>query len=210
MSASPDIREQLAGFAGIAAGLMEMLRLAKEALNRQKTEGLDKLTQVQKAVVAEMSLHSGELDKELCEVRGDGQVLCLKMESVLTHLQLVARNIGEMVPPIRQQIAEGIPFSLKGTAQANQVFDGLAEILGDLETIFRSDNEELKQQVLKEKGPKVSQQTIDFATDHEARMIEGLCLPHAAPVFLGLLDAVRNATRHAMEVARLAQRHAPN
>ncbi len=210
MSASPSIKEQLAGFAGVAAALMEMLRLAKGALNRQQTQELETLTGLQETLVGEMSLLSGKLDKELCEMQGDGQVLCLKMESVLTHLQLVARNVGEMVPLIRQQIAEGIPFSLKGNAQANQVFDGLAEILDDLETIFRTDNEELKQQVLLEKGPKVSQQSIDFATDHEARMIEGLCLPHAAPVFLGLLDAVRNATRHAMEVARLIQRRTPN
>jgi hypothetical protein len=33
--------------------------------------------------------------------------------------------------------------------------------------------------------------------------VEGLCLPHAAPVFLMLLDVVRTLTRHEMEVARL-------
>jgi len=127
----------------------------------------------------------------------------IRLSSILSHLEMIVEGISEMLLVLEKQIRGGIPFSRKGIDQTNELFDGQIEILRALEDIFQTDNEVLKKWICHTRGPELSRSCIDFATAHEARLVEGLCLPHAAPVFLMLLDVVRTLTRHEMEVARL-------
>ncbi len=203
MTNAKTIKEQLPLFKGVVDHLITMVEKVRSSFNRQNVAGLEEIANYEHIVLEEIALLSKDLDKMLCEVKDSGQVSCLQLESVLTHLQLMAKYIAEMGPIVRQQITNGIPFSMKGNAQANQVFDGQLEMLRGLADIFQTDNEILKKVLYEEKGPILCQKCIDFATDHEARMIEGLCQPHAAPIFLNLLDAIRDMARHSMEVAHL-------
>lgn len=71
--------------------------------------------------------------------------------------------------------------------------------------IVKTDNGFLKKFVLQE-SRKLVQACTDFATEHEDRLIEGLCLPQAAPIFLAVLDRFRTIGEHEMEAANLLAR----
>lgn len=197
------VKEQLGLFNEVVADLIVMVEKARSAFNRQSTEDLAEMIRHQQIVADEIALVTKRLDEMLAEQEGAGRGFCVKLLSVLAHVQLMAEDIGEMVPVLDKQIREAIPFSQKGIAQANELFDGQLEMLRVLGDIFQTDNEVLKTFLRQEKGPSLCQQCIDFATAHEARLVEGLCLPHAAPIFLTMLDAVRTMARHGMEVAHL-------
>lgn len=203
MMTTRSVKEQLGLFSGVVTNLIIMVEKASSGFNRQQLADFDEMVQHQKIVVDEIALLSNFLDEMLSKEQGAGREFSLKLESVLAHVQLMAEDIGEMIPVLRKQIKQGIPFSQRGIAQTNELFEGQLEMLRVLADIFQTDNEVLKTFLRQEKGPSLCQRCIDFATAHEARLVEGLCLPHAAPIFLSLLDAVRNMAQHGMEVAHL-------
>ncbi len=203
MMTTRSVKEQLGLFSGVVKNLIVMVEKASSGFNRQRIADLEEMLQFQKIVNDEIVLLSERLDEQLLKEQGPGRDFSLKLESVLAHVQLMAEDIGEMMPVLRKQIQLGIPFSQRGVAQTNELFDGQLEMLRVLADILQTDNEVLKTFLRQEKGPSLCQQCIDFATDHEDRLVEGLCLPHAAPLFLTMLDAVRNMARHGMEVAHL-------
>lgn len=197
------VKEQLGLFNGLVTNLIIMVEKASSGFNRQKAADVEEMLHHQKIVSDEIFLVSNRLDELLLKAQGDSREFYLKLESVLAHVQLMAEDIGEMIPVLKKQIKQGIAFSQKGVAQTNELFEGQLEMLRVLADIFQTDNEVLKTFLRQEKGPSLCQRCIDFATAHEARLVEGLCLPHAAPIFLTLLDAVRNMAQHGMEVAHL-------
>jgi Na+/phosphate symporter len=203
MVGSQAIKEQLSLFGDVAGNLLMMMETARSAFNRQCRHDLAELERYQAIAREEIALASDRIDAHLTRSHKEGRVPLIKLFSVLSHLEMIVDAINEAVPALRKQIREGIPFSRKGIDQANELFDGQIEILRALVDIFKTDSEVLKKWILEDKAPRLSQDCFDFATAHEARMVEGLCLPHAAPVFLALLDTVRNMCRHEMEVAQL-------
>jgi len=42
----------------------------------------------------------------------------------------------------------------------------------------------------------------EYATKHEERLIEGLCLSKASPLFLEILDAVKEIASHARDIGK--------
>ncbi len=203
MTTTRSVKEQLGLFSAVVKNLIVMVEKASSGFNRQRIADLEEMLQFQKIVNDEIVLLSERMDEQLLKEQGPGRDFSLKLESVLAHVQLMAEDIGEMMPVLRKQIQLGIPFSQRGVAQTNELFDGQLEMLRVLADILQTDNEVLKTFLRQEKGPSLCQQCIDFATDHEDRLVEGLCLPHAAPLFLTMLDAVRNMARHGMEIAHL-------
>ena len=47
----------------------------------------------------------------------------------------------------------------------------------------------------------LANKTLEYSTLHEERMIEGLCLPVASPLYLTMLNAIRNIGREAKNIA---------
>jgi len=203
MMLTRSVKEQLGLFSGVVKNLIIMVEKASSGFNRQRLADLEEMLQHQQIVADEIYLLSNLLDELLSKEAGVGREFSLKLESVLAHVQLMAEDIGEMIPVLSRQIKQGISLSQRGISQINELLEGQLEMLRVLADIFQTDNEVLKTFLRQEKGPSLCQQCIDFATAHEARLVEGLCLPHAAPIFLALLDAVKNMAQHGMEVAHL-------
>ena len=124
---------------------------------------------------------------------------------VLDHLAMLGDNIGRFAEPIEQKIRGAVLFSDKAVTQTNFLFDQHSGIIRSVMDIIKTDNELLKKSVLEE-GCKLGQACLSFATEHEDRMIEGLCLPQAAPIFLALLDRMRVIAQHEVEIATLLAR----
>jgi len=179
--------------------LTEMILTLRNAFNRQNQSYLKETTKIQKALEQDIGMAKKEA-KGLTS----NEKLTVRLQSILSHLELIQEAINELVEPLGKQIREGILFSNKGIMQTNFLFDHEAGIFRSVADIFLTENPILRDYVL-EKIEEMSQKCMDFATDHEARLIEGLCQPKAAPVFLAILDSIRTVSHHEHEIVKLLQ-----
>ncbi|MFW6127355.1 MAG: hypothetical protein ACOC6K_04000 [Thermodesulfobacteriota bacterium] len=195
------IREK---FNPVIAQLIDMVGAARDAFNRHSGASLDKLKNLHGDLAQKIKGTEEELGILVGKVSGNQRASLVRLQSVLTHLHMMGDNLSELSPPIGRKMKEGILFSDKAVSQANQLFDRLTGILRSILDTLKTDNDFLKRYVLEE-GQRLTQDCNDFATEHEARLIEGLCLPQAAPLFLALLDGMRTMGQRAVNIARILE-----
>jgi len=189
-------------FNPVFAQLIDMVGAARDAFNRHSGTSLEQLKNLHGELARKIKALEEELTILVGKVSGDQRAALIRLQSVLTHLQMMGDNLLELAQPIGRKMKEGILFSDKAVSQANQLFDRLTGILRSILDTLKTDNDFLKSYVLEE-GQRLTQDCNDFATEHEARLIEGLCLPQAAPLFLALLDAMRTMGQRAANIARI-------
>lgn len=180
--------------------LTEMILTLRNAFNRQNQSYLKETVNIQKRLEQDIAMAK----KETKGLSADEKVLT-RLQSILSHMELIQEAINELVEPLAKQIREGILFSNKGMMQTNFLFDHEAGIFRSMADIFMTENPVLQEYVL-EKIEDMSKKCMDFATDHEARLIEGLCQPQAAPVFLAILDSIRTISHHEHDIVILLQK----
>ena len=189
-------------FNPIFAKLGDMVGAARDAFNRHSGISLEQLKTLHGELAQEITNTEDNLESLSAKASGNQRTSVLRLQSVLTHLRMVGDNLLELSTPIGRKMRESILFSDKAVAQANQLFDHLTGILRSILDTLKTDNDFLKRYVTEE-GQRLTQACNDFATEHEARLIEGLCLPQAAPLFLALLNGMRTIGQHAMTIAKI-------
>jgi Na+/phosphate symporter len=189
-------------FNPIFTKLGDMVGAARDAFNRHSGISLEQLKTLHGELAQEITNTEDNLESLSAKASGNQRTSVLRLQSVLTHLRMVGDNLLELSTPIGRKMRESILFSDKAVAQANQLFDHLTGILRSILDTLKTDNDFLKRYVTEE-GQRLTQACNDFATEHEARLIEGLCLPQAAPLFLALLNGMRTIGQHAMTIAKI-------
>jgi Na+/phosphate symporter len=189
-------------FNPVFAKLGDMVGTSRDAFNRHSGTSLEQLKNLHEELASEIKNAVADLGTLAAKAPENQKAFFIRLQSVLTHLQMVGDNLEALSTPIDRKIKEGVLFSDKAVAQANQLFDHLTGILRSILDALKTDNEFLKRYVMEE-GQRLTQSCNDFATEHEARLIEGLCLPQAAPLFLAMLNALRTASQHAVNIARI-------
>lgn len=181
-----------------------MVGAARNAFNRHSRQELEQLKTLRTEVAPEIANAVKFVEETLAKQTAREREVSLKIQSILTRLQLIADKLGDLAEPIEKKIKDGILFSDKAVSQTNHLLDHQAGILRSLLDILKTDNAMLKRFVLEE-AQKLTQNCIDFATEHEERMIEGLCLPQAAPLFLTILDNMRTAGQHEVNIVQILE-----
>jgi Na+/phosphate symporter len=202
MVANRFIEEHVAVLGPIVDRLLAMLGAARDAFNRHSRSSLGELESLQGSVAQVFQDTAGGLKSFIDRKSGDEQLALMRVNSILDRLGVIGDNIGGCKGPIEQKIRGGVLFSDKAVTQANFLFDQHTGIIRSVKDIFKTDNDFLKKYVLEE-GRKLGQACLSFATEHEERMIEGLCLPQAAPIFMALLDRMGAIAQQEVDIATL-------
>ena len=189
-------------FNPVFAQLGDMLGTARDAFNRHSGTSLEQLNKIYAELSAEIKHDMDDFGTYVAKASENQKGFFIRLQSVLTHLQMVGDNLEALSTPIGKKMKEGVLFSDKAVAQTNQLFDHLAGILRSVLDALKTDNDFLKRYV-QEEGQRLTQFCNDFATEHEARLIEGLCLPQAAPLFLAMLNGFRAAGQHAVNIVKI-------
>ena len=179
----------------IVEKLRTMMGAARDAFNRHSRGSLDQLKSLNDAVIKEIKQAAGQ-------AAGSSQTAAPKLENILKHLEVIRGSIWGLVDPIQKKIKDGVLFSDKAVSQSNYLFDLHSGMLRSILDILKTDNEFLKKYMVQE-GRNLIQSCNDFATEHETRMIEGVCLPQAAPIYINILDRMREISRQEVDIADL-------
>lgn len=193
--------EQAAIIAPIVEKLLFRLGAARDAFNRHSRDRLQELESPQGAVSQNIANASRQVKAMITRRPEAGQQVMASMETVLSGLGAIDANLGSLADPIGKKIKGGVLFSDKAVAQTNYLFDQHAGMIRSLLDIVKTDNQFLKNYVNNE-GRNLVQACADFATEHQERLIEGLCTPQAAPIFLAILDAMRGVGQTETAIAK--------
>jgi Na+/phosphate symporter len=194
--------EQAAIMAPIIEMLLTMMRAARDAFNRHSRDRLQELQNLQAAVTQNISTASRQVQSLISRKPEAEQKVLWRLDTILSRLGTIDANLGGLADPINKKIQGAVLFSDKAVAQTNYLFDQHAGMIRSLLDIVKTDNQFLKNYVGNE-GRNLVQACADYATEHQDRLIEGLCTPQAAPIFLAILDAMRGVGQTEVEIAKL-------
>lgn len=179
---------------------VQMLRLTWEGFRRQDPRSLQpaeklgrEIHQREKVltewVVKSAAAEAGPLGKEP------------ELAFVPMHLERIGDNIELLVGAIHAMVQEGIPFSDRAMREVNSLFEKAIDLTECIKDAIPTKNRVLVQHILEE-GEQFERMANEYATAHEQRLIEGLCLSRASSVFLAILDYLRGIAWHIRQIAQ--------
>jgi Na+/phosphate symporter len=161
------------------------------------------------ATVLAKKLHNKEkgLTARLVEIARKNQEESPEIEaliSVPSHLERMGDYAESIISCTRSKISEGMLFSDKANDELGFLFTGGSKLLKSLRDAVVTRNEVLIGHI-QEEGEHLWNQASLFASEHERRLVTGVCMPKHSSVFLDILDSMKQIVGHAKEiVTRLA------
>ena len=202
MSIHPVLKEHSGELETIVGKLVTGTGAARDAFNRHSRSSMEELRTLNRTAAQELEAALKKLKGRITGTLEGERSALTRLSSIYTHLQIIAQNLGALADPIQKKIKDGVLFSDKAVSQTNYLFDTQTGMLRSVLDIIKTDNEFLKRYAETE-ARNLIQACINFATEHETRLIEGLCLPQAAPLFLAILDHMRSMGQHEVEIVQL-------
>ncbi|MDD2310296.1 MAG: hypothetical protein PHH91_12015 [Desulfuromonadaceae bacterium] len=196
------IRDLRADLGPIVDQLIDMVNTARKAFIHQRIQLLTQHNNQHDPLCREIGSAMLKMNDLAAKKSGVEREPYLRLHSILTHFRIMAETTGQLEETLRKQIKDGVLFSDKAISQISYIFDLQTEILSSLADVIRNGSKELRLHAVEE-CKKLSQSCLQFATDHETRLIEGLCFPQAAPLFLAILDQMQAIVHHDEEIALL-------
>ncbi len=121
--------------------------------------------------------------------------------AIPVHLERMASNLEHIARSIETKIKENLLFSDKAMVEINYLFTRVKEIISNVSDLILARNIFLANYI-KESEKDLERTASEYATLHEERLIEGLCLPKASGVYVVLLDSIKRIAWNAKEIAQ--------
>lgn len=120
--------------------------------------------------------------------------------SIPAHLIMIGENIEKLSGLMNKKIKENILFSDRAVTEITFLLQRLVDIIRPTADIVLAKNTILRRYI-EESEAGIVKRATEYATLHEERLIEGLCLPVASSLYVNMLDAIKSIAWHAKEIA---------
>ncbi len=157
----------------------------------QLKECREKVAEIRKAEV-ELAVKVTDVAKQSADLKA--YVL------VPQHILRIAENIEALAEKTAKKIKDNILFSERAITEITFLMQRLKEIIMSANDLLFCENTILNSYV-EESEANLVKTCIEYATQHEERLIEGLCLPVSSSIYITMLDCIRNIAWHAKELA---------
>ncbi len=117
------------------------------------------------------------------------------------HLERIGDQAETILRCARIIVTEGIPFSDRGVAEVEDLTMRATELLRLVHDALETRNRFLLDAVAR-KGAALTTRAAAFAEAHEARLVEGVCMPQASSLFLAIIDSLRGIEWHARQIGQ--------
>ncbi len=120
--------------------------------------------------------------------------------SIPQLLLRIGDNIEKLNEIVAKKIKENVLFSDRAISELSILFQKLKEGLNSTSDLLATKNPVLVKHI-NECEEDIVQKALEFATHHEERLIEGLCLPVASSLYLNMLNSIRCIAWDTKEIA---------
>ncbi|NOY65330.1 MAG: hypothetical protein GXO97_08055 [Nitrospirae bacterium] len=117
-----------------------------------------------------------------------------------SHLGRIAGNLELMHRAVETKVKENLLFSDKAVSEMNFLFNRTKEVITNLSDLLLARNRFLANYII-ESEKEIEHTANEFATLHEERLIEGLCLPKSSGVYVMIVDSIKRIVWNAKEIA---------
>ncbi len=170
-------RERLIALCPIIDHLRGRLGAARHSSNRNRAVELEELARIQDQATLDLNLVFEQVETDLQKKPEACRPPLLRLQRILTHLEIIAANITATANPILQKIKRGVVFGDKDFFQVNQLFTQLTGFMRGLTDLFHHPEDFLIRDYLLTEWKNVVDGCFAAATDHEARMMDGFGQP---------------------------------
>ncbi len=112
-------------------------------------------------------------------------------EPIPGHFLNIGKSLEELAELIDKKIKKGILFSDKCCGETIFLLQRLIDMMKPTADMIFTRNKILANYVLEtEKG--VSRRSLEYATSHEEKLIEGICFSEESTIYLKMLDVIKS------------------
>lgn len=175
--------------------LLEMLSLTYDGFIRHKKSLLHEAEGIGKKVHA--------FEKEFTEsiIKEGNKDSVRLLITIAGHIERIGDCIENIIRTVHTKVKEGTLFSDKAVSELNYLFNTTKELLKNLKDLITTFNNVLIEHVINI-GTKANQMADEFSTQHEERLVTGICHPKHSSMYLDILDNLRMSIWHIKEIAR--------
>lgn len=126
--------------------------------------------------------------------------------SIAGHAERIGDCLENVVKTVHTKVDEGTLFSDKAVSELNYLFNTVKDLLRNVKDIIVTMNPVLMEHTLSV-GTKVTQMADEFATQHEERLVTGVCHPKHSSMYLDMIDNLRMVVWHLKETVKKIQNY---
>lgn len=172
-----------------------VLKISQVAFNKHK------MSEIEKAEAIAEEVHKKELDLttrfyELVVTSSKAKTYKL----IPGHLEKIVDNLEHILHSIRKKVEDKILFTEKAVSEHNELFQKTEDLLLNVRDLIITENIILAREI-EQISEEIINNATEYATSHEDRLIEGLCLPVALSLSIHMLDGIKGISWHAREIA---------
>ncbi len=120
--------------------------------------------------------------------------------SVPVHLMRIGESVEKLAGCVESMVKDHVLFSDRAIEEITFLFQRLMDILRPMSDIILARNAIMAKYV-DESEAGIVRRAMEYATLHEERLIEGVCLPFASSLYIRMLDEIKNIAWHSKEIA---------
>jgi Na+/phosphate symporter len=194
-------RERLKALCPLVDYMRLMLAAARHAFNRHSRTQLEEMARLHKTFTLEIDPFFEQVEAGLKKTSATDKPYLLKLQKILTNLELMTDRIAGLAEPLRYKAKQGAILSDQDVFAVNNVFSQLGGLLRTLVDIFQINDPSLKAYVLQE-SQRLSGGAFRSETDHETRMMDTPGRPDAWSVYLAILEVSREMVGHLEDIIK--------
>ncbi|HEB74753.1 MAG TPA: hypothetical protein ENJ04_00160 [Nitrospirae bacterium] len=195
ISRDVDTREAVSRIHGMSQGLEEAISLLYNAFIYNRETFIDEAEVIIRGVK--------DVEKELTDAlisASKSDESARLFASIPAHIERMAGNLEHIARSIRTKVRDSILFSDKAISEVSFLFQRTREILNTTSDLILARNTFIANYIKKSEA-EIEHTANQFATLHEERLVEGLCLPKSSGLYIVMLDSIKRIAYHAKEIA---------
>ena len=194
-------QDQLKALCPLVDHMRLMIAAARHAFNRHSQAQLEEMARLQKDFTLGIDPFFEKVEKGLKKASADDKPSLLKLQKILTNLELMADKIAGLAEHLRHKAKQGAILSDHDFFSVNNLFSHLSGFLETLVDIFQVDDAPTKAFILQE-GQKIRDVWFRSETEHETRMMDTPGQPNAWSIYLAILEVSREVMGHLEDIVK--------
>jgi Na+/phosphate symporter len=193
---------QLKALSPTVDNLRLMLGAARHAFNRHSLAKLEEMARLQDEVTFALDPVFEQVEAGLRKSSETDKPYLLKLQGIITHLELMAHKIAGLAEPIRRKGNHGAILSDRDFFHINDLFSQQMGFMRALVDIFHYDDVSLKA-YLQYESQKLKDTCFLNKMEHGSQMTESLGQPDAWSIYLDILEHSREILGHLMDILKI-------